>query len=113
MEDLKIWQKPTKYGQVSFCDDVNFDMANSKDKSFNNTIKSNLSIITVLFEDLLLYQVIFLVLYCWFFEGKGTPGMFDPVLLCLMSQDQRTYLLGVLNRSTPYTSIGKRFKREL
>jgi hypothetical protein len=113
MEDLKICQKPTKYGQVLFCGAVKFDMANSKDTSFNNTIKSNLSLITVLFEDLLLYQVIFLVLYCLFFGGKGTPGMFDPVLLCLMSQGQRTYLLGVLNRSTPYISIGKRFKREL
>ncbi len=31
-------------------------------------------------EDTLLYQVIHLVLYCWFLGGKGTPGMFDPVL---------------------------------
>ena len=28
----------------------------------------------------MLYQVIYLVLYCWFLGGKGTPGMFDPVL---------------------------------
>jgi hypothetical protein len=27
-----------------------------------------------------LYQVIFLVLYCWFLGGKGTPGMFNPGL---------------------------------
>ncbi len=29
---------------------------------------------------LLLYQVIFLVLYCQFLWGKGTLSMFDPVL---------------------------------
>jgi hypothetical protein len=52
MEDLKICQKPTKYGQVMFCEAVKVDMANSKDTSFNNTITSTLSLITVLFEDL-------------------------------------------------------------
>ncbi len=31
-------------------------------------------------EGVLLYQVIFLVLYCRFLGGKGTSGMFDPVL---------------------------------
>jgi hypothetical protein len=31
MEDLKICQKPTKYGQVMFCEAVKVDMANSKD----------------------------------------------------------------------------------
>jgi hypothetical protein len=51
MEDLKICQKPTKYGQVMFCDAVKVDMENSKDTSFNNTITSTLSLITVLFED--------------------------------------------------------------
>ena len=34
----------------------------------------------------MLYQVVYLVLYCWFLGGKGTPGMFDPVLWCLISQ---------------------------
>jgi hypothetical protein len=52
MEDLKICQKPTKYGQVMFCEAVEVDMANSKDSSFNNTITSTLSLITVLFADL-------------------------------------------------------------
>ena len=52
MEDLKICQKPTKYGQVMFCEAVEVDMANSKDSSFKNTITSTLSLITVLFEDL-------------------------------------------------------------
>jgi hypothetical protein len=52
MEDLKIYQKPIKYGQVMFCEAVKVDMANSKDTSFNNTITSTLSLITVLFEDL-------------------------------------------------------------
>jgi hypothetical protein len=51
MEDLNFCQKPTKYGQVMFCEAVVVDMANSKDSSFNNTITSTLSLITVLFED--------------------------------------------------------------
>jgi hypothetical protein len=33
MEDLKNCQKPTKYGQVMFCEAVKVDMANSKDSS--------------------------------------------------------------------------------
>jgi hypothetical protein len=35
-----------------FCEAVKVDMANSKDSSFNDTITSTLSLITVLFEDL-------------------------------------------------------------
>jgi hypothetical protein len=35
-----------------FCEAVKIDMANSMDSSFNNTITSILSLITVLFEDL-------------------------------------------------------------
>jgi hypothetical protein len=35
-----------------FCEAVKVDMANSKDSSFNHTIISTLSLITVLFEDL-------------------------------------------------------------
>ncbi len=53
MQDLKICQKPTKYGQVMFCEVVKVDIAYSKDTSFNNTTTSTLSLITVLFEDLL------------------------------------------------------------
>jgi hypothetical protein len=52
MEDLKICQKPTKCGHVMFCEAVKVDLANSKDSSFNNTITSTLSLITMLFEDL-------------------------------------------------------------
>jgi hypothetical protein len=52
MEDLKTCQKPTKYGQAMFCEAVKIDMANSQDLSFNHTIASTLSLITVLFEDL-------------------------------------------------------------
>ncbi len=44
--------RTTTYGQVMFCEAVKVDMANSKDTSFNNTITSILSLITVLFEDL-------------------------------------------------------------
>jgi hypothetical protein len=52
MEDLKICQKPTKYGQSMFCEAVKVDLENSKETSFKNTITSTLSLITVLFEDL-------------------------------------------------------------
>ncbi len=52
MEDLKICQTPTKYGQLLFCEAVKVDMANSKETSFNNTISSTLSLITVFCEDL-------------------------------------------------------------
>ncbi len=45
-------QKPTKYGLFMFYEAVKNDMANSKETSFNNTISSTLSFITVLFEDL-------------------------------------------------------------
>jgi hypothetical protein len=45
-------QKPTKYGQFMFYEAVKNDMANSKETSFNNTISSTISLITVLFEDL-------------------------------------------------------------
>jgi hypothetical protein len=52
MEDLKICQKPAKYGQLMFCKAVMVDMANSKETSFNNTISSAISLVTVLFDDL-------------------------------------------------------------
>ncbi len=53
MEDLTICQKPTKYGQVLFCEAVKVDTADSKETSlFKNTISSTLSLITMLFEDL-------------------------------------------------------------
>jgi hypothetical protein len=52
-EGLKFGcQKPTKYGQFMFYEAVMVDIANSKETSFNNTISSTLSLITVLFEDL-------------------------------------------------------------
>ncbi len=44
-------QKSTKYVQFIFYEAVKVDMANSKETSFNNTISSKLSLITVLFED--------------------------------------------------------------
>jgi hypothetical protein len=52
MEYLKICQKPTKYGQVMFCEAIKVDMANSKEALFSHTISSTLSLITVVFEDL-------------------------------------------------------------
>ena len=45
-------QKPTKYGQCMFYEAVKNDLANSKETSFNNTISSTLTLITVLFENL-------------------------------------------------------------
>ncbi len=52
MEDLTICQKPTKSGQVMFCEAVKVDMENSKKTSFMKTMSSTLSLITVLFKDL-------------------------------------------------------------
>jgi hypothetical protein len=51
MEVSKICQKPTKHGQVMFWEAVKVDKASSKDSSFDHTITSTLSLITVLFED--------------------------------------------------------------
>ncbi len=45
-------QKPTKYGQCMFYAAVKNDSANSKETSFNSTISTTLSLITVSFEDL-------------------------------------------------------------
>jgi hypothetical protein len=42
--------KSTKYEQILFCETIKIDMANSNDKSFNNTVSSTLSLITVLFK---------------------------------------------------------------
>ncbi len=53
MEDLKTCQNTTKYGQILFCEAIKvLDMENSKETSFNTTISSTLSLITVSFEDL-------------------------------------------------------------
>ncbi len=52
MEDLNIFQKPTKYVQAMFCETVKVDLKNSKQTSFKKTISSTLTLITVLFEDL-------------------------------------------------------------
>ena len=46
------YKKPPKYGQFMFYEAVRNDLANSKETSFNNTISTTLSLITVLFEDL-------------------------------------------------------------
>jgi hypothetical protein len=51
MEDVKLCQKPTKYGQLVFCEAFKVDMANSKETSFS-TISSTLTLITVLCKDL-------------------------------------------------------------
>jgi hypothetical protein len=50
MKDLKICQKPTKYGWFLFCETDKVDMVNSNETSFSNTISSTLSHITVVFE---------------------------------------------------------------
>jgi hypothetical protein len=45
-------QIPTKYGQFMCYEAVKNDLANSKETSFNDTISTTLSLITVLLEDL-------------------------------------------------------------
>jgi hypothetical protein len=45
-------QKPTKYEEFMFYEAVKNDLANSEETSFNNTISTTLSLITVLFEDI-------------------------------------------------------------
>jgi hypothetical protein len=45
-------QKPNKNGQFMFYEAVKVDTANSKETSFNNTISSTLSLITVSLENL-------------------------------------------------------------
>jgi hypothetical protein len=50
MEDVKNCHKPTKYGQLIFCESVKVDMTNSKETSFSNTISNTLSLISVLSE---------------------------------------------------------------
>jgi hypothetical protein len=44
-------QQPTKHGQFMFYEAVKIDLTNSKVTSFNNSISSTLSLITVSFED--------------------------------------------------------------
>ncbi len=51
IEKFGCW-KPTKYGQFMFYEAVKNDVANFKETSFNNTLSSTLSLITVLFENL-------------------------------------------------------------
>jgi hypothetical protein len=51
MQNL-VAKKPSKYGQFMFYEAIKDDMENSKETSFNNTISSKLSLITVLLEDL-------------------------------------------------------------
>ncbi len=48
MEDVKLCQRPTKYGQLMFCEAIKVDMANYKETSFSNTISSTLFLVTVL-----------------------------------------------------------------
>jgi hypothetical protein len=52
------------------------------------------------------------ILYFWVYKrGKGTPGMFDPVLLCLMSQSQGLTCWECLIESPQaysYAHLGKR-----
>jgi hypothetical protein len=48
--------------------------------SFHSLIRIRTLNIRFQSQEGVLYQVIFLVLYCWFLGGKCTPGMFYPVL---------------------------------
>jgi hypothetical protein len=48
MEDVKIFQKPPKYGRLMLCEAIKVDMANSKETSISNTISSTPSLIIVM-----------------------------------------------------------------
>jgi hypothetical protein len=64
MEDLKICQKPTKYGQFCFVRLLRLIW-----RPFSNTISSTLSLITVVFEDL--FEAINIHKECC--DGKQNP----------------------------------------
>ncbi len=48
--------------------------------SFHSLIRIRTLNIRFQSQEGVLYQVVYLVLYCRFLGGKGTPGMFNPVL---------------------------------
>ncbi len=56
-----------------FYEAVKSDMANSKETSFNNTISSTLSFITVLFEDL--FEAINIQAVCWKKRYQPAPPL--------------------------------------
>ncbi len=76
------FQKPTKYGQFMFYEAVKNDMANSQETSFNNTISSTLSFITVLFEDLFEAVNIQAVLNCEKEEPKPSITSLNKTNTC-------------------------------
>jgi hypothetical protein len=80
MEDLNICQKPTKYGQSMFCEAVKVDLGNSKESSFQKTITSTLSLITVLFEDL--FEAI-----TFYREFSGEKVRLEPLTSLLNKND--------------------------
>mgnify|MGYP007100192634 CR=1 FL=1 len=75
-------QKPTKYGQFMFYEAVKNNMANSKETSFNNTISTTLSLITVLFEDLFEAVNIQVVLVCEKEEPKPSITSLNKTNTC-------------------------------
>jgi hypothetical protein len=49
--DLKKFKNSSKNEKHRFCEAVKVNMANSREKSFNDTISSTLSLVTVLCKD--------------------------------------------------------------
>ncbi len=86
--EISNWTKPTQSNNwVTFSPKVsqklfsNISKRRSRDgNSFYSLVRIRTLNIRFQSREGVLYQVIYLVLYCWFLGGKGTPGMFDPVL---------------------------------
>ncbi len=95
-------QKPTKYGQFMFYEAVKNDMANSKETSFNNTISSTLSFITVLFEDLFEAINIQAVLVCEKEEPKPSITSLNKTNTC----DGYDFNIDVINNDE-YNAVQK------
>jgi hypothetical protein len=56
IEDVKNCHKPTKYGQLMFCEAVKVDMANSKEASLSNTISREQRKHTILIFNFEIFQ---------------------------------------------------------
>ncbi len=96
-------QKPTKYGQFMFYEAVKNDMAKSKETSFNNTISSTLSFITVVFEDLFEAVNIQAVLVCEKEEPKPSITSLNNTNTC----DGYDFNIDIINNDE-YNAVQKR-----
>jgi hypothetical protein len=102
IEDLKIFPKPTKYGQFLFCQAVKVDMAKSKETSFSNTISSTLSLIIVVFEDL--FEAINIHKECC--DEKQNPQTFITLLNKTNTCDGYNFYIDFINNEE-YNALQK------